>query len=557
MAEKKRIITGGNAVAVVVITIISALVLNLIMARVPVPFDLTENKIFTLSDASKEVVGNLEEPVEVKVFISSDMPPPFHTLAQQVNDLLADYQSASGGKLTYQIIQPSSDDEEAEEAARGFGIEKVGIGTESEDEVALRAVYKGVAFVMGDKVEVIADLRTTGSVEFDNFEYDFTKALMNLTLKESRKLAFASGFGGPGSQPGFAEGIRPTFKQLYGDLVEVSVEDISDGEVADDIDALVILNFSEPVSPKGKFAIDQFLQRGGSVGWYQSASGLDEQLMRQFAQQMGPNARMPDIRRPLNHGLEDLFKVYGIELRKDTVLDRKNALALGLVMTEQGLARVSHPASFLMTDIDRELPFTRDIYAIGMPAPSSIVLLPSVAESKDLEGFEVVRTSDVAVRRPTPPQSLNYQDLSQPAADESPGPFVVAAALQGELPSWLESNPIPEGMSEENVVKEKKPARVLVVGSADFFQPNPQLGFNEQLAGFGGQFLISSLEWLVQDNALTNIRGKSLPRLIGDVPKSEQRRVQLMNIVFVPLFFGVLGWTILQLRRRRKDKIIL
>lgn len=98
---------------------------------------------------------------------------------------------------------------------------------------------------------------------------------------------------------------------------------------------------------------------------------------------------------------------------------------------------------------------------------------------------------------------------------------------------------------------------MLVVGSADFFQPNPQLGFNEQLAGFGGQFLISSLEWLVQDNALTNIRGKSLPRLIGDVPKSEQRRVQLMNIVFVPLFFGVLGWTILQLRRRRKDKIIL
>jgi ABC-type uncharacterized transport system involved in gliding motility auxiliary subunit len=293
------------------------------------------------------------------------------------------------------------------------------------------------------------------------------------------------------------------------------------------------------------------------VGWFQSATGIDEQLARQLMQQMGPNARIPDVRRPLNHGLGEVFKTYGVDLRGDMILDRKNALAFGMVMTQQGLARVSHPATFLMTDIDKSLPFTRDLYAIAMPAPSSVLLLPAVSEVEGLEGFEVIKSADVSVRRAVPATSLNYQELSQPSPDESPGPFSVAVALQGMVPSWYDTHPIPSDMGEDAVVKEKKPARILVVGSGDFFQPNPAVGFNDQLSGLGGQLFVNSLEWLVQDNALTLIRGKSAPRLIGEVPKSEQRRIQMMNIVFVPLFFGVLGWTILQFRRKRKTKIIL
>jgi len=557
MAEKKRIITGTNAVAIVVITIVSAVLLNVIMAGIPVPFDLTENKIFTLTDASKAAVRDLDAPVEVKVFISPDMPPPFHTLPQQISDLLSDYQNASDGKLTFQIIQPRADDKEVEEAARGFGIEKLPMRSETQDEVALRLVYKGIAFIKGDKVEVIPELKTTGMAEFDNFEYDFTKALLNLGNVEPRRLAFATGFGGPAADPQFVDGVRPIFQQLYGSLIEVSAADISTGKVAENVDALILMNLSEPVSDQGKFAIDQFIQRGGSVGWYQSSTGIDEQLARQLMQQMGPNARMPEFRKPLSHGLGDLFRMYGVDMRGDMVLDRKNALAFGMVMTQHGLAQVSHPATFLMTDINRTLPFTRDLYAVAMPAPSSVVLLPSVAETAELEGFEVVKSADVSVRRATPPTSLNYQELAQAVPDESPGPFTVAVALQGQVPSWFEANPLPAGIGEDAVVKDRKPARILVVGSAEFFQPNPQVGFNEQLAGLGGQFLINSLEWLVQDNALTQIRGKSLPRLIGEVPKSEQRRIQSMNILFVPLFFGVFGWTILQFRKRRKTKIIL
>jgi len=160
---RRRVITGSNAVAVIVLSIAIAFVLNIIASQYPMPLDLTENQIYTLSEASEKAVSTLEEPVVVKAFISPDLPPPLHDLSQNISALLPDYAAASGGKLTYQIISPASDDEEAEEAARGYGIEKVGIGSESEDEVSLRAVYKGIAFIQGDEIEVIKDLRTSGS----------------------------------------------------------------------------------------------------------------------------------------------------------------------------------------------------------------------------------------------------------------------------------------------------------------------------------------------------------------------------------------------------------
>ena len=555
MDTKARVLTGTNATATVVFTIIAAVLLNFAMSQYPKTVDLTDNQIFTLSDASTAAVKDLPQPVQVKVFISPDMPPPFHTLSQQLSDLLSDYAAHSGGKLTFQIISPSEDDEAAEEDARGYGIEKVGIGQQSEDEVSLRAVYKGLAFVMGDKTEVIKDLRTTGNPESDNFEYEFTRALLNLRGTEPRVVAFASGFGGPADHPQFASGVQPVFQQLYGDLIKVEVVDLSAAKptIAENVGALIFLNVERPLAEVSKFVVDQFVQRGGSVGWFQSASVPDQQLQQQLAQQMGGQGNIPDIRKVADHGLTDLFSSYGLEYRADIVLDRENALALGFVMTQQGLARVSHPATYLLSDIDRSLPFTANQPALAMPGPASIVVRPEIREKDEVSVYELVKTSGASVRRTTPPTSMSYQEFVEPKEGEQPGPFVVAAAVQGDLPSHFADKPVPEGFTDEDVVKAANPSRVLVVGSGEFFQPRPDVGFSEQLAGMGGQFLLSSIEWLVQDNALTQIRGKGMPRLIGEIPRQRQRELQFANIAVVPLMFIFLGWLVRVVRMRRRE----
>ena len=187
------------------------------------------------------------------------------------------------GKYAVQV------DAKVEETARGYGCEQVGIGQQTENEVSLRAVYKCVALVMGDKTEVIKDLRMSGDPSVDNLEYDITKALLNLTTETSRKVAFVGGFGGPADSPGFADSAKPVFEQLYGKLIEPVALDLSaeGATIAPDVSTVLLMNLDSPISAQAQFELDQHVQRGGSVGWFQSSAGIDEQITRQLQQQMG------------------------------------------------------------------------------------------------------------------------------------------------------------------------------------------------------------------------------------------------------------------------------
>jgi ABC-type uncharacterized transport system involved in gliding motility auxiliary subunit len=380
---------------------------------------------------------------------------------------------------------------------------------------------------------------------------------MNLTDRESRKVGFVAGFGGPADSRGFIRQVQPVFKRLYGDLVQPKKVDLSNTtDIPEDVSALVVLNPTKQFSGKAKFVLDQFLQQGGSIGWYQSSTGIDRQMRRKLRRKMGRNRRLPDVRKKLNPGLQSFFSEYGVTFRGDLVIDRENALAMGMTMTRRGLARISHPAAFTIPDINQELPFARDFTTLAMPAPSSLQLTAAARDNESIETFEVLKTAETARRLPEPPTSLDYRKLQKPSDSEEKGPFVVAAALQGNLPSYYENNSLPEGVSEKKVDENASASsRLLVVGSGNFYRPVKSVGYTQRLASMGGQFFVSSIEWLVQDSALMEIRGKSMPRLIGDVPSATRRRIQFINIACVPAFFALIGVFMMFRRRKRRENL--
>jgi gliding-associated putative ABC transporter substrate-binding component GldG len=560
VSRRRQWISGTNAVVVVAAAIGIAILANAIVSQMSgLRVDLTEDQIYTLSEPSRDVVRNLEQPVQVKAFISADMPPPHHTLRQRVKDLLTEYAASGGDNFTFQVIAPD-DDPETEEAAKGYGCEKVGIGQRGKDKVSLRAVFKCVAFVQGENQEVIKDLRG-GAGARGNFEYEFTKALMNLTDRQPRKVAFVKGFGGPADNQQFSQQIGPVFDRLYGDLIKPTTVDLSTkNRVPEGISALVILNPDGAFSGKAKYAIDQFIQRGGSVGWYQSSTGVDREMQRKMMQQMGARARqMPTMRKPLNPGLGSFFGSLGIEHNQDLVLDRQNALAMGMVRTQRGFAQVSHPAVFTIPKVNRQLPFAKSLTTLAMPAPASLTVKAAARDDDKIEVFEVLQTADSAVRRPNPPESLSYQQLQDPVDSEEPGPFVLGAALQGDLPSYFDEHAIPEGVTEKGGDAEETDkaanSRLLVVGSGTFYRPVQSLGYNQRLAQMGSQFFISSIEWLVQDSSLTEIRSKSMPRLVGEVDSRMKRAIQFVNIACVPALFALIGIGMMVRRRRRREEL--
>jgi ABC-2 type transport system permease protein len=554
-SSNRRLIRGTWATSSVLVAVALAIVANLVASQLTLRVDMTQDKIYTLNAASTKAVAALPEPVTVKVFISPDMPPPLHTLSQSVGDLLSEYAAASGGKMTYEIISPK-DDAGIEETAKGYGCEKVALGQQNENEVSLRAVYKCVAFVMGEQQQVIRDLRVTGDPSTDNLEYDITKALLNLGSTEPRRIGFVAGFGGPAGDPKFSEQLAPIFEQLYGRLiipVPVDLGGESPDPIPESVHAIVLMNPDQPFTPQARFAIDHFVQRGGSVGWMQGSMGVNEELRQQLMNQM-PGRQVPEIRRAVDPQLNELFEVYGVRVEPGMVLDRANALTFGMVMTEQGVAQVSHPATFQINDMDRALPFLVSLPPLALPAPTQVTVTEAARANKALTIHDAIRTDDTAVRRLDPPTTMVYSELLQPEPGELPGPFLLAATVEGDVPSYYDKNPLPPGKTEADLHKGPGAARLLVIGSGDFFQPNPTLGFDDRLAGIGQQLFFNALEWLAQDSALAQVRGKKMPRFVGEVPADLRRRIQTTNILFVPLCFigiGTLMW--LRRRKRRRD----
>ena len=561
-APSRKLKQGGLASAGVLIALGLAIAINLVASQLFWRVDMTQDAIYTLSEPSRELVASLQEPVAITVFLSPDLPPPFHTLPQRLSDLLTEYQAASGGNLTFEILtieergaQTQEQQSEVEKNAAGFGCEKVAIGQETQNEVNIRAVFKCVAFTQGASQQVLRDLRVTGNPERDNLEYHLTKALLNLDASRTRKVGFVRGLGGEVELPNFLDSIKGPFRALYGELIVPVVVDL-DAEhplVPPDVTTLILLDPSRPMEPAGKFALDQFLQRGGSIGWYQSSTASDQVMLSQLAKEF-PDRQLPDLRAPAEHNLNDLFGTYGVVHNGDLLVDRANAMTIR-AMTEQGPAPVTFAPIFQVNDLDRSLPFLANTPPVIFPTPSSLTLTQA-ARSERLRVFEAIKTSPTATRHKDLPRRRVFEELAKYGEGQDPGEHLIGVALQGHFASYYENNPLPQGIGEDRLYKgERLPGRVLVIGSGDFFQVLPQIGYDERLSGIGQQLLFSSIEWLAQDNVLSKIREKRLPRYIGEVDSQLQRRIQFINIVFVPSCFALLGSLMMYRRRKRRERL--
>lgn len=519
--------------------VIGAILINALASQINWRVDLTSNQIYTLSPVSEKAVDDLSEPVEVRVIISADLPPPYHQLRRQVDELLMEYKAQGGSQFNVEFIEPGAD-EEFEELARGYGIEPVTIGQESERQRSYRAVYKGVAFLQGDRLQTIGDLRQPGGSSRESFEYEFTRALLNLEETTPRKVAVLTGAGGPVDSPQYVDLINGLVEELYGEMLVVEALSVDELQrLQEGYEALIILNIDSNLGGEAQAALAEYIDAGGNVGWYQSGGVVDIAATRQAYEQMrqaGGGDQLPQpVRKPLRSDLIDFFGDYGIRFGVDAVIDRQRAIAYGSVPTNQGQMPVSHPAIFPIDDLADELAFMRYFSTLVVPLPATVTVdeqrLPAGAQVQT-----VMRSSPGSVRLATPPARARYERLRRPIADEEQGAFALGQAME-----------IDVGADD--------PARLLVMGSGDLLSGYPEVGYQGELAALGIELFVTSLEWLAQEYELASIRGKNMPALVADVPKEARQAVQAINIVIVPAFFASFGLLMWLRRRRRRQEL--
>jgi len=167
---------------------------NIISLRFFKRFDLTSDKIFTLSDASKNLVRGLDDKFLVKAYFTSDLPPEYANNRRFLKDQLDEYRAYSGGNFQYEFIDPSKK-EDLEQEAQRYGIPPVQVQVLKQDKLQVQNAYMGLVFLYGDKQERLPVIQTTS-----NLEYEISSAVKKLTSKELKKIGFLTGQGEPALQ---------------------------------------------------------------------------------------------------------------------------------------------------------------------------------------------------------------------------------------------------------------------------------------------------------------------------------------------------------------------
>ncbi len=248
---------------VIVAAIIGAT--NLILSNLPLRLDLTGEKLYTLSQGSKAVLGKLENDVTLKFYFSSssaEMPMQLKTYAQQVQNLLKEYERAGAGHLTLEAYDPKPDSD-AEEWAQRYGVEPQNVNPFGQP------VYFGLVAVCGDREETLARLspRTESTLE-----YDVTRLVTRVAWPERPVVGVMTSLQGVfGQQQNpMMQMQRRQQPQGWAAFTELK-KDYDVREIAptaesidDDMKALVVLH-AKDLSEKTLFAIDQFVIRGGRL----------------------------------------------------------------------------------------------------------------------------------------------------------------------------------------------------------------------------------------------------------------------------------------------------
>src|SRR5437667_7103496 len=154
---KKRV-SASNAILYVLFTLGALVAVNLISTRMFGRLDLTENKTYTLSQPSKDLVKHLPDYFTVKAFISPDLPAQLNPVGRYVRDLVDEYKAASNGKFRWEAIDISAESDKEknkklEEEANRCKVQKVQIQAMHGQKFEVGAYYLGLCLEYGTQIE--------------------------------------------------------------------------------------------------------------------------------------------------------------------------------------------------------------------------------------------------------------------------------------------------------------------------------------------------------------------------------------------------------------------
>jgi gliding motility-associatede transport system auxiliary component len=314
----KKFETWLFPVAGVVAVLVILIAINVLGNFLKVRSDQTENKIYTLSPGTKRILDKLDTPVEIRFYYSKDnssMPVPLRTYAQEVEDLLSEYQQAGHGKIQVVKLDPKPDSD-AEDSARLDGVQGQTVAANLTGD----KIYLGLAVSCLDAKTAISFLSPDRETLL---EYDISRAISSVVNPKKAVIGVMSDLPvlGRAANPMMMmqrqRGSDPwVFVQELKENYTVREVPLTADKIDDDISVLLV-DYPKGITESAQFAIDQFMLRGGKmVALLDPFSFVDSQLSG------GQQAMMRGETYSAN--LDKLLKAWGLEFTADKIVADPN-----------------------------------------------------------------------------------------------------------------------------------------------------------------------------------------------------------------------------------------
>jgi len=519
--KKKQIETLLYSVAGVAAMLLIVLIVNFIFGAFKQRLDLTNERLYTLSDGTKKILKNIDKGVEIRFYFSQgekEMDAGLKSYAQHVEDLLAEYKKAAGGKIKVKKLDPKPDTD-AEDSAHLDGIEGQMLPTGD-------SLYFGLAISYLDQKVALPVLPPNRE---RLLEYDISRALSKVANPVKPVVGVMTPlpmFGMPNNPMMARMGQQPqdpwvVISELQNDFTLRQVPMTAD-KIDDDIKVLVVVHPKE-ITDTAQYAIDQFVLRGGKLIAF--LDGLA--IMDHSSQQQNP--MMPAM--GTGSSLDKLLKAWGITFDTSKVVADINFTSRFMNRNNQP---ESAPAvlSIKPQGINKDDVVTAQIDSLlvpfagaftGTPATGlkETVILKSTPDSQLVEGF-MAQMSGEQITKDFKPSGTAYA-LAIRLNGKFKTAFPDGKPKETEKSDDKKDEAKKDEKKPEDSLKESKGENaVVLIGDADMLYDQ----FSVQVQNFFGQKIIQPR------NGNLNLAQNLVEQMAGDENLIAVRSRATMNRPF-------------------------
>ena len=580
MNTKKHTIRNQSILQLIIIVVL-IIAVNIISSYVFTRMDLTNEKRYTLSESTRQLLKKVDDIVYFRVFLDGEFPAGFKRLKRETKELLDEFR-AYNKNIEYEFINPSASDDPKErndtyQLLVEQGLHPTDLQVKTKSGMKQQVIFPGalVSYRNNESAVELLDNQMNTPPEaalnnsIENLEFKFATVINRLIKNKKPKIAFIEGHGELNDQETYD--ITLALKEDYivdrvriegqiNSLVNrVLMDSVNDTyKISPVYEAIIIASPDSLFSDKDKFIIDQYIMYGGKILWL---------IDPVFASMDSIQQQESTVAIAKNLGIQEQLFHYGARINNDLIMDL-NALRIPI---KTGMVGGKPKIDFFpwyyfpIISVTSKHPIVKNLNAIKTQFVSSI----SPTKSKKIKKTILLSSSDYS-KIESMPAMISLRILGkEPNQMQYPGPpMPIAVLLEGRFTSDFR-NRLPQAIlnSKEIGFKEKSvPTSMIVVSDGDIIKnqfhipkgyPLP-LGY-DQFTGetFGNkEFILNAINYLTDGSSLISLRSRETKLRMLDRTKINDGRLkwQLINLFAPVLLVILLGILLIWIRKKKYTK---